>query len=91
MKIEKEYIAQAVGKDQRGKPLVRYQAANKDKAVLEKWFKEHVLKGTFSGLEPHIRYRYLVNGKPFHVEQRHYLIIIIIALLILNILLMVHR
>lgn len=86
LKITKEYYAQAVDSNK----VVRYQAAGPDKATLEKWFNEHAQKGTFAGLEPHLRHRYLINGKPFHVEQKYILWILIIALAAFNIWMVSH-
>jgi hypothetical protein len=85
VRIEREYYAQAV--DPKTK-VVKYQAANKSKAELESWFRTHAQSGKFAGLEPHLRERYLFNGRPFHVQQKHWLIIILIIVLILNIAIM---
>jgi len=70
VKIEKEYYAQAI--DPKTK-IVRYQSADRDKTKLENWFADHARSGKFSGLEPHIRHRYLINGKVFRLQQKHYL------------------
>lgn len=87
MKIEKEYFAQAI--DPKTK-VVKYQSASKFKGDLERWFKSHAQSGKFAGLEPHIQYRYLINGKPFHVEQKHILWATIIVLAAFNIWMVAH-
>ena len=67
--ISTEYVAQAI--DPKNK-LVRYvSAGSKSEADLLKWFSAHSLKGTFAGLECHIQKRYLINGKPFQLQQKH--------------------
>ncbi len=85
--ITKEYIAQAV--DPKTKHVM-YQSANKDKKVLETWFKEKAMSGKFAGLEPHIHHRYLVNGRVFHIEQKHILWALIITLASFNVWLIAH-
>ncbi len=82
MKITVEYICQAIDPRTR---VVRHQHAGPDEAKLLAWFKEKAYNGTFKGLECHVERRYLINGKPFHVEQKHILWALIITLLAFNI------
>lgn len=77
MKITVDYIAQGI--DPKTKHVM-YQNSGPDEQVLLEWFKQKAVKGTFNGLECRISKRYLVNGRPFHVEQKHILWALIIVL-----------
>jgi hypothetical protein len=74
MKIEKESIAQAIDPNTK---QVLYQSSNKSEQELLDWFQKKVTQGKFAGLECKISSRYLVNGRPFYVEQKHILWLLI--------------
>lgn len=74
-KFETEYICQAI--DSSG--VVRSQAADRSEEKLVQWFKEKAHKGKFAGLECHVSKRLLINGRVFHVEQKHILWLLIVV------------
>lgn len=80
-RIKIEYIAQGIDPKTR---VIKYQSAGPDEGHLIAWFKDHAVKGKFAGLECNIKKRYLVNGRVFHVEQKHILWLLIIVLLAFN-------
>lgn len=64
--ISKEYVAQVI--DQ--KSIIRYVSVGKDRLAINKWYVDHVNKGTFKDLKLSVTTRYLWNDKPMRVSKR---------------------